>query len=543
MHSVCIIGTGPTALYTLHALLAAPQPLSITFYEKSGSAGTGMPYRAEVNDSALLANIASIELPPLLESLQEWLETRSKTGLDALEVDIQTVDERTFLPRVVLGTYFRDQFFRLLDLGQRRGFSIKACVDHEILDIVPQPNAMRVSGLDASGAEFACEFDEVVVATGHTVVADTVDGASYFDSPYPTSRLHGCDAGRVGILGTSLSGIDAAIAIAGRHGAFSRNGSTYTPSEGAHSFRLTMMSRNGNLPEADFYCPLPYEPLDIFTEAAVDAEIAAGSEGLLDRLFALFMRQLLTPGPSCPTVGQDATADTFAELYFLPRAKAAPLAWARENLRESEENSARRHTVAWRYAILRMHEPFERAVGSFDEADHARFTSGLKRVFVDNYAAIPPASVRRILALADAGCLTILRLGDEYTMSAAEDGPPYRLASDNGERTFDAVVVAIGEPTRTHLDYPFTGLIEHLERVERFGRPCTLDADFRIPGTRGGSIYFLALPYLLEDRPFVQGLVACHELGSIAAASIIRRAAALGGPGPGQLELNVQPAA
>ena len=543
MHKVCVVGTGPTALYTLHALLAAPQPLAITLFEKSGSAGTGMPYRAEVNDPALFANIASIELPPLLESLQSWLETRSQAGLDALEVDIDTVDERTFLPRVVLGAYFRDQFFRLLDLGQRRSFPIDVRVSHEILDIVPLPNTIRVSGIDADGKQFACEFDEVVVATGHTVAADTADDGTYFDSPYPTSRLHACPPGKVGILGTSLSGIDAAVTIASRHGAFSRDGFTYTPNSGSQGLKLTMMSRNGYLPEADFYCPLPYEPLDIFTEAAVDAEIAAGGDGLLDRLFALFMRQMQNPGPSCPTVGADTTADTFAEHYFRPRAEADPIDWARKNLHESEHNRERRHTVAWRYAILRMHEPFERAVASFDEADHARFTSGLKRVFVDNYAAIPPASVRRILALSDAGCLEILRLGDDYTLSSAEDGAPYRLQSVKGERTFDAVVVAIGEPTRSHVDYPFPGLIEHFERVERFGRPCTLDADFRIPATRGGSIHFLALPYLLEDRPFVQGLVACHELGSIAAASIMHRIVPLDDADDIEAQLGVQPAA
>lgn len=266
MHSVCVIGTGPTALYTLHALLAAPQPLAITFYEKSGSAGTGMPYRAEINDPALLANIASIELPPLLETLQAWLESRSPRALDAMEIELDEVDERTFLPRVVLGTYFRDQFFRLLDLGQRRGFAIEARVGCEVLDIVPLPCAIRVTGIDSEGRQFSREFDEVVVATGHTVAADTATDATYFDSPYPTSRLHMCPPGRIGILGTSLSGIDAAVTIAARHGTFARDGSVYTPNAEAGGLRLTMMSRHGYLPEADFYCPLPYQPLDIFTD-------------------------------------------------------------------------------------------------------------------------------------------------------------------------------------------------------------------------------------------------------------------------------------
>jgi uncharacterized NAD(P)/FAD-binding protein YdhS len=43
------------------------------------------------------------------------------------------------------------------------------------------------------------------------------------------------------------------------------------------------MSRTGILPEADFYCPIPYEPLSVLTEFVVESEIAKGSDGLLDR--------------------------------------------------------------------------------------------------------------------------------------------------------------------------------------------------------------------------------------------------------------------
>lgn len=526
MHRVCIIGTGPTALYTLRDLLAAPKPLAITLYEKSGTAGTGMPYRADVNGPALLANIASVELPPVLEPLQRWLEGRSETGLDGLDVELEKIDERTFLPRIVLGTYFRDQFFRLLELGQQRGFAIEARVRHEILDIVPMPHAIRVSGTTDAGEGFVRDFDDVVVATGHMIDEEEAGDKRFHDSPYPTRRLHSCPPCRVGIVGTSLSAIDAAVTIAAQHGTFSGDGRTYVPYASSDSLRLTLMSRNGYLPEADFYCPLPYQPLDIFSEDAVDAQIAAGSEKLLDRLFALFLQQLVSLAPAYPAAGQGTTADNFAARYFEDREQADPIEWARSNLREAETNHLRRQTVGWRYAILRMHEPFERAVGSFDETDGERFNAGLKRVFVDNYAAIPPASVRRILALADAGCLDILRLGEDYELSDPEEGASFKLRHQEGERIFDVVVVATGEPRRSHEDYPFPGLMDHFERVERFGRPCTLDSDFRIPATRGGSVYFLALPYLLEDRPFVQGLVGCHELGTKAASAIIFRASA-----------------
>ncbi len=38
------------------------------------------------------------------------------------------------------------------------------------------------------------------------------------------------------------------------------------------------------------------------------------------------------------------------------------------------------------------------------------------RVFIDNYAAIPPESIRRLLALHRAGILRILTLGEDYEL-------------------------------------------------------------------------------------------------------------------------------
>jgi uncharacterized NAD(P)/FAD-binding protein YdhS len=51
-------------------------------------------------------------------------------------------------------------------------------------------------------------------------------------------------------------------------------------------------------------------------------------------------------------------------------------------------------------------------VPHLNEKDSERFKMGLARVFIDNYAAIPPQSIRRLLALREAGILSILTLGN-----------------------------------------------------------------------------------------------------------------------------------
>jgi hypothetical protein len=79
--SIALIGAGPTSIYTLQALLArAAGPLSITIFEEQARAGLGTPYRPGWNDPAMLANIASIELPPVGMTLVEWLARQAPSG-------------------------------------------------------------------------------------------------------------------------------------------------------------------------------------------------------------------------------------------------------------------------------------------------------------------------------------------------------------------------------------------------------------------------------------------------------------------------------
>lgn len=59
------MGAGPTGIYTLFSLLQQQTPLSISIFEQADEAGVGMPYSDEENSKMMLANIASIEIPPI----------------------------------------------------------------------------------------------------------------------------------------------------------------------------------------------------------------------------------------------------------------------------------------------------------------------------------------------------------------------------------------------------------------------------------------------------------------------------------------------
>ena len=524
--NIAIVGIGPTGIYLLHRLIAHPRPMFITLFEAASLAGVGSPYSPETAQAAMLANIASIEIPPLGESYLDWLRREPPAFLRAYGVEPDSLNARQFLPRILLGGWFRSALGRLIAEGEARGHRIQLREGCRVTDVVPLAEGQRV--VFANGPQAAAEaeqsllFSHVVLATGHVWPEEGTGpaGQGYFVSPWTGLIEADVPACRVGILGSSLSAIDAAMAIACKHGRFHETGSDlrFEPAAGSGGLHLTLMSRNGLLPEADFWCPIPYRANRYLTAAALDRAVRAGGEGLLDRVWPLFVAELSQADPAyAEAIGLSRLGpDSFAEAYFAARLAADPFDWAARNLAEAEENAARRQTVEWRYAILRMHEPMETIVAAFTEADRARFEA-LRRVFTDNYAAVPPQSIRRLLALHRAGVLSLLPLGEEYRI--ADQSLPVQIDLPDGARhQFDVFVDARGQQRLGPADLPFAGLRAWLPQE---AQDLPLTRDFALCNVGQGRIFLPAAPYLLSRLPFVQGIVSSHDMAGRVAAALL----------------------
>jgi uncharacterized NAD(P)/FAD-binding protein YdhS len=320
-------------------------------------------------------------------------------------------------------------------------------------------------------------------------------------------------------MGTSLSSIDSAMAVVSQHGRFRRNEGELSFEPTSKGLHITLMSWTGVLPEADFYCPLPYEPLTIMTDEAV-ADCAKKAQPL-DALFDLLRAEIERADPAYAKHISLArlTADTFADAYFAARAAQDPFRWARKNLDEVEYNKAHQVTVPWRYTLLRMHEKVEEIVPDLPEVDRERFDSGLKRVFVDNYAAVPPESIRRLLALRDAGLLSVLALGDDYDLKH-EDGRSV-ITAKGAIHVFDVFIDARGQKPMTSKDMPLPTLRKALLDAGQ-DIPEVAD-DYSLLGVEGysGRLTLAAIPYLMHDRPFVQGITACADLAAAIARGLV----------------------
>ena len=518
---IAIVGTGPTGIYSFKHLMTGALPLHISLYEMGATLGIGMPYSPETASKHMLANIASIEIPPVTRSYLDWLRAKGPQKMRDYGLDPAAVDERTFTPRLLLGEYFHDELAALIAEARARGVTVDACPACRVTDVIRTDTGLRVT---CDGGAHEGVFDKVILATGHVFEEDDDLTDHYFPNPWSGLLQVDVPAARVGILGTSLSAIDAAMAVATQHGQFSRKGEelVFTPSPDSAGLYITLMSWSGILPEADFYCPLPYEPLRVMTLDALAK--ALQEKDKFAAVYALFRDEIAAADPAwaAETGLAGLDAEGFHDAYFRDRETHDAFKWARANLEEVERNKAEKRTVAWRYAILRMHEQVETIVPELSEDELELFNATLKKVFVDNYAAVPSESIRRLLALRDAGVLGILALGEDYDMVHEDDRTV--ITAQGKVHVFDIFIDARGQGAMTSADLPFPALRDAL--VEGGFDTPDIGEDYGLMAVEGyaGRLYMAALPFLMQDQPFVQGITACADIGqTIAQAEATKR--------------------
>tara|TARA_R110002049_G_scaffold29972_2_gene101998 strand:- start:87139 stop:88746 length:1608 start_codon:yes stop_codon:yes gene_type:complete len=519
MHNVVLVGSGPTSLYTLAALLAQPAGLAITVIERESQSGTGMPFRPDDTDLVMLSNIASIEIPPICQTFLAWIETLPDEVLGHLGIRQADLHARHFFPRVLLGAYLRSQLGTLAKGAQAAGHDVTILNNAHAVDVVRLGKGYRVT-FRQGGNIHAAQADQVVLATGHEWPEDQAD-TGYYASPWPSAKLRNIPAARVGVLGSSLSGIDTALGIAAAHGQFEDGGTVYQPSpDAAKKLRIVLMSRKGLLPEADFWCELPHLPLDHCTPERL-ADLAATSY-TVDDIFALIREDLAAADPAYARhIGlASLRADDFADAYFADRIDQDPFVLAAANLAEVDKNYQSQTTVPWRYAILRLHEAVAPFVPGLSDAERARFHRAIAPVFIDNYAAVPPQTIRRLLALGKAGVLEVQAIGDTAQIKHLPEKARTQVRWDKTSRSFAYFVDARGQRALNAGDLTFPTLLDQLDLDPDAAVP--LDDCFRVSTDKGTwpGIYCASLPFILHRHPFAQGITVSHEIGETLAEAI-----------------------
>ena len=516
-----IIGSGATAIYTLKYLLRSKAPLDITIFESGPEVGKGMPYRSDMNADYMLCNAFSKEIPVITRSLINWLEDLPKRELNEWELSAHELSARAFYPRVLIGEFLADEFNALCKQGQTAGHNVKVEAAERVVDIVPTEEGPVT--LETKRKVTSNEYDHVIIATGHAWPEHPKLKQADLVSPWPYTNITALEPGNIGILGSSLSAIDIVIALGSSHGTFGEQNEsvTWKANPAATNLKITMVSKEGIMPEGDFYYPYPYQPLKLFSAEAVEAEITKGHEGLLQRLFELLCDELDHSDPDyLDTLGKDArSVDGFHEAYFRRRQKLGGLTAVKLDFANTRRSLRDRKTISYRYVLLRAHENFDCALRSLNADDYALFKKTLLPVFADSYAAVPHLSLARVIAMFDANVLELKSTGENADFRNAENGGV--VVKTEGElMQFNVLIDARGQATAPLGELPFPTLVNKLVPVEQH-----LEAPFRLElaSPNASSVYCLALPQILERYPFSQGLANSAENGKIVATDLLAR--------------------
>jgi len=520
---IAIVGAGATGTYVLHALLRSGVAREIVMFESSDAPGPGLAYAEHLNAPHALSNIAGIEIPPLIESLNAWAVRQPPEKLDAWGIRACAGDDRAFFPRVALGGWLADQFAMIV-----AGSPVRVSVQRqaEVVDVVAMPQGCRVDWRGTDGRIVQDQFDRLIVATGYGPIAADATAAATRTGEPPAAMRRGPQIERFGVLGSSLSAIDVVTAIATARGTFVPSGDilTYVAET---PWQATLLSRHGLLPEADYWFPHPLPSLEGFTPETAAATLR-GEDGDLDRLFAQFVAVLRQGAPDWAARLDlaDVTADDFGDRYFAARHSTGAWDYARQNLADVRNWHQNHDTPFWRIAILKAHEVFATVIPSLSNKDLARFHGGLKRAFTDNYAAVPHLSIERILALHDAGHLEAQALGNAYDIAPQQDGTCLVRAPD-WTGTFDELLDARGSQTAALHHFPFPTLRLQLcasaleaDQAWSNGLNPAGDLTMREQDSSLERVHLCALPFLLGNRPFVQGLVECAAMATAISGAI-----------------------
>ena len=181
-----------------------------------------------------------------------------------------------YLPRGLFGLYLEDVFAKTKVEAERAGIQMDIQYS-EVIDLIPNEEGFTVVTEDRSSHH----ADHVVLCLGNLPSPSFghLEGEQgFFNSPYPAGRLfEEISSDRsVGVIGTSLSGIDAAISLA----------------ENGHRGKIICCSRRGRLPSVRGQFNRKYIP-EILTIDRIHklAEMSGGSLSL-DEVGGLIVREI-----------------------------------------------------------------------------------------------------------------------------------------------------------------------------------------------------------------------------------------------------------
>ena len=464
---IALIGGGPAALFIYKKLIENnyEEALEIIIYEKSNQLGAGMPYG---NSGALqehITNVSGNELPKLPQTMREWIANAEPAILKPFNINEQNFNEFKVVPRLLFGLYLQQQFEILIKHSKTQGIKTTVWYNTTVKDIVYN----KIDGLAEiiDDRENNVLVNEVVICTGHVwpkKYEDKIEG--WFDSPYPPQKLKQTYNAPVAIKGASLTAIDSVRTLAHANGKFIHNeDSTYTYrlNDESEGFSIVLHSLHGYLPAVRFHLEDTHLTPKNFIEEKEVPHLKEKFGGYipLDFIYETnFLQPVKIQDAALYNIIKEMSIEDFVAYMFSERENMDGFALLQQEYREAEESIEKRKSVIWKETLGALSYAMNYPAKHMSAEDMIRLKKVLMPLVSLIIAYVPQSSCRELLALHDAGVLTLIPVDENSNVVPSENvGADYFYDKEGIKKTyFKTFVNAIGQGAMQIQDFPFSSL-------------------------------------------------------------------------------------
>lgn len=423
--------------------------LSILVFEKKDVFGPGLPHSEQVVLPFHITNMRAEDMSVRADQpgdFDVWVKAHPEV-IQALPPDPAAGPDNAVVsghhyPRAVMGKYLNHRFYEAVETARGLGISVELCADREVVDLYPDGRQLHIVTGGANGGTY--EADSVLLATGHWF--ETSGTGSFVPSPWPASRLLKTIPGgqEVGVLGSSLSAVEVVLTLTS-DGCFTRNASgglTYMPAEAPA--RITLLSRNGLLPRVRGRIG---RRANLHLTCVNLRRLINEHPGavMLSSVFDLLDREL--------EAAYGAPVDWKALLN--PRGGAAQT--LRQDIHHARNGDGPEGELLWQTVLVEIFPAVRELYLNLALAERERFDRHFNTLFFMHAATQPVVNAEKMLALIDAGVVSIVKLGETYQFKNNGKSGPFEFiytdpAGGLQQDTFPYVVNACGQPRSVESD-------------------------------------------------------------------------------------------
>ncbi len=563
---IALIGGGPAALFMYKKLIenSSEEPLEIIVYEKNNQLGAGFPYSSLGAMQEHITNVSGNEIPSLPQSMKEWVGTVDAGVVKPYNINSENFNDFKVVPRLLFGTYLQQQFDLLIKQSKSENVKTTVWYNTKVEDII-YDNTTGFSTIK-DDKQKNIEVNEVVICTGHVwpkMNEGKIDG--WFDSPYPPQKLKQQFNAPVALRGASLTAIDAIRTLAHANGSFIHNDDssyTYKLNEESQGFSLVLHSLHGYLPAVRFHLEDTHlTPKNFIEEEDVPGlKEKFGGYIPLDFIYKTnFVDPLKMQDNDLYNIIKDFSIEEFVAYMFKDRENNDGFDLLRQEYKEAEESIENRTSVIWKETLGALSYAMNYPAKHMSAEDMLRLKKVLMPLVSLIIAYVPQSSCRELLALHDAGVLSLISVDESSDVQPAENGgADYFYHKEKKDKVyFKTYVNAIGQGAMQLNDFPFKSLVideivsaaylhfkdvkiaeEELEKGNKLVEPAATEGYYlKVPGLNindhfqvlnkfgafNPNIFIMAVPFIGGLNPDFSGLDFCDTASGKIAATIFKK--------------------